>query len=198
MFVTSRLWRQCYVSVLLIFGTHIVARVGYYDVIRYSIWWKIIVGVLYIYTGPINSWWIMGFLLLDGCFVGAAFGLIHLPLSDISDDDTVRYQRRHRATSMVYGTNALIVKPAQSLSPILTVAILNKYGYDKLGQATFSPSERDLLHKAMFQYLCLLPACVGLIQLIAWSFFSIKQNVVLCKPTKNMWWHVTAYVHIRV
>ncbi len=30
---------------------------------------------------------------------------------------------------MVFGTNALFTKPAQSLAPMLVVSVLNQYGY---------------------------------------------------------------------
>lgn len=33
---------------------------------------------------------------------------------------------------MVFGTNALFTKPAQSLAPMLVVSILNQYGYESL------------------------------------------------------------------
>ena len=40
--------------------------------------------------------------------------------------------RRHPISSTVYGANALVVKPANSLSPMLVVAILNHFGYEQL------------------------------------------------------------------
>lgn len=36
---------------------------------------------------------------------------------------------------MVFGTNALFTKPAQSLAPMLVVFILNQYGYEELKNA---------------------------------------------------------------
>ena len=33
-------------------------------------------------------------------------------------------------SSLVFGTNALFTKPAQSLAPMLVVAILSSYGYE--------------------------------------------------------------------
>ena len=39
---------------------------------------------------------------------------------------------RHPISSTVYGANALVVKPANSLSPMLVVAILNHFGYEQL------------------------------------------------------------------
>ena len=35
-------------------------------------------------------------------------------------------------SSMVFGTNALFTKPAQSLAPMLVVTILNQFNYEDL------------------------------------------------------------------
>ncbi len=35
-------------------------------------------------------------------------------------------------SSMVFGTNALFTKPAQSLAPMLVVSVLNQYGYAEI------------------------------------------------------------------
>lgn len=39
---------------------------------------------------------------------------------------------RSPLSSMVFGTNALFTKPAQSLAPMLVVTILNQFGYENL------------------------------------------------------------------
>ena len=38
----------------------------------------------------------------------------------------------HPISSTVFGSNALVVKPSQSLCPMLVVSILNRYGYEQL------------------------------------------------------------------
>lgn len=38
-------------------------------------------------------------------------------------------------SSMVFGTNALFTKPAQSLAPMLVISILNQFGYERLKDA---------------------------------------------------------------
>ena len=45
---------------------------------------------------------------------------------------TASLLHRHPISSTVYGANALVVKPANSLSPMLVVAILNHFGYEQL------------------------------------------------------------------
>ena len=80
---------------------------------------------------------------------------------------------------MIYGTNALVVKPAISLSPMFVVAILNRYGYERLKLGTLDPSETGTLNGVMFSLICLYPVVVGSIQLFSWSFYTIrhKKNV---------------------
>lgn len=43
---------------------------------------------------------------------------------------------------MVFGTNALFTKPAQSLAPMVVVTILNHYGYYNLNNVPGRPDIR--------------------------------------------------------
>lgn len=43
---------------------------------------------------------------------------------------------------MVFGTNALFTKPAQSLAPMLVLSILNQYEYEQLGGASQAADQR--------------------------------------------------------
>jgi len=43
---------------------------------------------------------------------------------------------------MVFGTNALFTKPAQSLAPMLVVTILNQFGYENLNNEVAQPDPR--------------------------------------------------------
>jgi Na+/melibiose symporter-like transporter len=75
---------------------------------------------------------------------------------------------------MVYGMNALVVKPAISLSPLFVVKILNMYGYDHLKDGTLNANEVHDLSSVMFNLLCLYPCVIGCIQFCAWSFYRIR------------------------
>nr|XP_034314176.1 uncharacterized protein LOC105331564 isoform X2 [Crassostrea gigas] len=120
------------------------------------------------------------------CFANGTFSLFNIPLSDISDDNMRKYNRKHPISSMVYGTNALFVKPAISLSPMLAVAILNRYGYSYIQHSknspvrstasTPSPDQLKDLKDAMFFLVCWYPIIIGTIQLISWSFFKITNR----------------------
>jgi Na+/melibiose symporter-like transporter len=77
---------------------------------------------------------------------------------------------------MVYGMNALVVKPAQSLSPMFVVKILNVYGYDHLKDGTLNATEVQYLSSVMFNLLCLYPCVIGCIQFCSWSFYRIREK----------------------
>lgn len=46
---------------------------------------------------------------------------------------------------MVFGTNALFTKPAQSLAPMLVLTILNQFEYEQLKDATQDADKRSVL-----------------------------------------------------
>ncbi|XP_045191817.2 transmembrane protein 180-like [Mercenaria mercenaria] len=163
-------------KLVVIFGTGIVGRFGYYKVIRYSQIFMIAYGLIYYMTGPINHWCVMFFMLIDSCLADSVFSLFNLPLSDIADNDLARYTRRHPVTSMVYGMNALVVKPAISLSPMLVVSILNSYGYDRLKDGKLGATNVSSLNTAMFNLLCLFPFIIGCVQFCSWSFYTIREK----------------------
>lgn len=50
-------------------------------------------------------------------------------------------------SSMVFGTNALFTKPAQSLAPMIVLNILNHFGYEQLKDVTkdSDPRYREFL-----------------------------------------------------
>ena len=43
---------------------------------------------------------------------------------------------------MVFGTNALFTKPAQSLAPMIVLTILNQFGYEQLKEAETGSNPR--------------------------------------------------------
>ena len=77
---------------------------------------------------------------------------------------------------MVYGTNALVVKPAISLAPMVVVTILNRYGYDQLQKKTLMESQVEDLKSVMFTLICGIPLVVGMLQTLVWSYYTIREN----------------------
>lgn len=171
-------------GLLVIFGTPLIGRIGYFRAIRYNFVWKVFGGLTMYFLGPSNPWLVMLFILLDTSFGSATFHLFNFPLADIADHDKEKYNRKHPISSTVFGNNALVTKPAQSIAPMLIVAVLNRYGYQQLKSGLLPPMESQAIKDVMFLIICLSPVLVGFIQYLVWSQFTIyrktrEQNVVL-------------------
>jgi len=95
----------------------------------------------------------------------------------------------HPLSSMVFGLNALVTKPAISVAPMITVALLNSYGYSSSESAKFSgaststvassqiqSAESSGLTAAMFYVTCAVPIVTGILQLLIWRFYTIRDS----------------------
>ena len=88
---------------------------------------------------------------------------------------------RHPQSSMVYGTNALITKPAISLAPMITVSLLKSYGYldthhgHKVTGGLVTEISEDL-KLAMFTWACAVPVVVGMLQIICMTMYTIRNS----------------------
>lgn len=168
-------------GVLVILSTSLVGHFGYFRTIRYNFVWKIVGGLtMYYLIGPGNSWLIMLYILIDRAFANATFSFFNMPLSDIADADKAKYNRRQPISSTVFGTNALVVKPALSLSPMLVVNILNRYGYEHIKDQNYlaTAGERESLQAVMFKLICFFPVVLGLLQFVIWSQFTIRRRIL--------------------
>jgi Na+/melibiose symporter-like transporter len=85
---------------------------------------------------------------------------------------------RHPLSSMVFGTNALVTKPAQSLAPMLVTAILASYGYQRA-----TGSGAGALHGAMFLLACAVPVGVGVLQALVWSLYTLRHTHITTTTT---------------
>ena len=84
---------------------------------------------------------------------------------------------RHPRSSMIFGTNALITKPAVSLAPMIAVAFLSRFGYqdaEHRNKTTFTP-DHDLAD-AMFYLAAITPIVVGIVQLFVWGKYNIRDS----------------------
>lgn len=74
---------------------------------------------------------------------------------------------------MVFGTNALVTKPAQSLAPMITLAIFNAQGYSK---NDLPINESDSLSNSMFLVTCSTTAIISIIQFFIWKLYNIRNS----------------------
>ncbi|CAH1795639.1 unnamed protein product [Owenia fusiformis] len=166
--------------ILNIMGGQVVTRIGAYKVYRMAFIVKIGLGSVMFLIG--NTWMslLLAFLIIDSVLTSSVTSLMGICLSDIIDDDMAVNKRKHPMSSMVFGTNALITKPGQSLAPMMTVWILNMYGYSELNKEkamdSISPVDLEGLHGVMFNLVCFVPVIIGMLQLSIWSMYGLKRT----------------------
>nr|CAB3267058.1 transmembrane protein 180 [Phallusia mammillata] len=171
-------------QILILLGGNIIAKFGVYRVVMVTFFLQAAAAII-VYLCGRNVYWLLAFFfILDMTLPSLAFSLFNVPLSDIIDEDKRVYERRTPQSSMVFGTNALITKPANSLAPMIVVTILNNYGYEQLKDiktaedlgASNSEGDLDNLHAIMFSSLCFIPFVLSLVQVVVWSFYGLKNN----------------------
>ncbi|XP_077131159.1 transmembrane protein 180-like [Ranitomeya variabilis] len=165
---------------LVLISHSLLSRIGYYKVILYGFYVEAISAVLMVFIGPQHYYILATFLVTNMVLVHASFSVFNLPLADIVDADFANYKRKSPLSSMVFGTNALFTKPAQSLAPMLVVTILNQYGYENLTNKVDQPDPSLFLglHDAMFYLTCIIPLGIAAIQIIIWTPYSIRSSHV--------------------
>ncbi|XP_044513384.1 transmembrane protein 180-like [Gracilinanus agilis] len=153
-------------------------KFGYYKVILFSFYIEGAAAAVMFILGQEHYYILAFYLTASMVVVQASFSLFNLPLADIIDADVVKFNRKSPLSSMVFGTNALFTKPAQSLAPMVIVTVLNQFGYEQLNKTALQvdPSLLTGLHDAMFILICLLPLGITVIQILAWTPFSIRSS----------------------
>ncbi|XP_008284823.1 transmembrane protein 180-like, partial [Stegastes partitus] len=151
---------------------------GYYRILLFTFYMEAGMAAVMLALGPQHYYILATFLTVNMVVLHAATSFYNLPLADIIDKDLQKYKRSSPLSSMVFGTNALFTKPAQSLAPMLTLKILNRFGYEQLKDAgkDSDPSALASLHSVMFYLVCLVPMCVAALQVLAWRPFSIRNS----------------------
>ncbi|XP_077988199.1 transmembrane protein 180-like [Glandiceps talaboti] len=163
-------------QVLTLLGSNLVGKLGSYKVILASFYIKVGTSVFMFCIGRSHTWFLTTFLLVDVSLSSAIFGIFNIPVSDIIDEDVIKHKRKSPLSSMVFGTNALFTKPAQSIAPIMVVSILNTYDYQSLvSDGHVNQGSQELLN-VMFTLVCLVPMVTGALQILIWSQYQIRNS----------------------
>ncbi|XP_046848994.1 transmembrane protein 180-like [Xenia sp. Carnegie-2017] len=175
-FVRSVLAGSTYLipQILGILANPFIVRYGSYHIILFSFYVKLALAVFLFISGPKFVYFLALFFVLDKSIPSATFSQFNMPLADIIDDDMVINQRSSPISSLVFGTNALFTKPAQSFAPMLIVHILNSYGYQERQNVTITAKANEELRTMMFNIMCYLPAIIALLQIIVWNFYTLR------------------------
>ncbi|KAM9493384.1 transmembrane protein 180-like isoform 2-T2 [Clarias gariepinus] len=164
-------------QLLVLCSQNLLHGIGYYRIILITFAMEAGGALVMVLLGSEHYYCLALFITINMILVQAAFSLFNLPLADIIDSDLQKYKRSSPLSSMVFGTNALFTKPAQSLAPMLVVSILNQYGYEsmKSGNVT-DQSALEALHSVMFYMVCLVPLCITVLQFLFWKPFSVRDS----------------------
>lgn len=165
-------------QLLILSCQSLLQGLGYYRIILFTFYTEAAMAAVMLVLGPQHYYVLAFFLTVNMVIIQAAFSLFGLPLADIIDTDMQKYKRSSPLSSMVFGTNALFTKPAQSLAPMLVLGILNQFGYEQLKEAgsASDPSALESLKGAMFYLVCLVPMCISALQAVAWRPFSMRSS----------------------
>ncbi|MEQ2225013.1 hypothetical protein ILYODFUR_013214 [Ilyodon furcidens] len=165
-------------QLLVLSSQSLLHSIGYYRIILFTFIFEAGMAALMLALGPQRYYFLAFFLTINMVIIQAAFSLFGLPLADIIDIDLQKYKRSSPLSSMVFGTNALFTKPAQSLAPMIVLNILNHFGYEELKDVAQESNQSALesLHSVMFYLVCLVPMCVAVLQVLAWRPFSIRNS----------------------
>uniref|UniRef100_A0A8C5W7G8 Transmembrane protein 180 n=1 Tax=Leptobrachium leishanense TaxID=445787 RepID=A0A8C5W7G8_9ANUR len=165
-------------QLLVLISHSVLTRNGYYKVILYGFYVEAFAAVCMLIVGPQHYYVLAVFLTMNMVLVNASFSIFNLPLADIVDADMEKYKRKSPISSMVFGTNALFTKPAQSLAPMLVVALLNQFGYEHLTSSADQPEPSLFLglHDAMFYMTCLIPLGIAIAQVVIWTPYTIRSS----------------------
>ncbi|XP_059898400.1 transmembrane protein 180-like isoform X1 [Gadus macrocephalus] len=165
-------------QILVLSSQKLLLDLGYYKMILYTFYVEGVMAMVMLALGPQHHYVLAVFLSVNMVLIQASFSLFNLPLADIIDSDLQKYKRSSPLSSMVFGTNALFTKPAQSLAPMLVVTILNQFNYEdlKVITKTSNPEATESLHSVMFYLVCLIPLIISTTQALAWRPFSIRNS----------------------
>jgi len=161
-------------SVLVLVFNPLISKYGAYQLILFSFVAKILMALSLYVFGYQSVILIAIFMVLDSAFVGASFSLFNLSVSDIIDDDQLTHKRTHPVSSMVFGLNALVTKPAQSIAPMCIVYVLKQYGYKSADSSL--QNDKQALQDVMFNIMVVLPIVVGILQLLIWRIYTLKNT----------------------
>ena len=89
---------------------------------------------------------------------------------------------------MVFGANALITKPAVSLAPMISVAILGHFGYQHVEQTGRSSKHvvSDDVSDAMFHLAAVTPIVIGSLQFAVWSGYTLRDTHKIARTSADV------------
>uniref|UniRef100_A0A4W6EIZ5 Major facilitator superfamily domain containing 13A n=1 Tax=Lates calcarifer TaxID=8187 RepID=A0A4W6EIZ5_LATCA len=160
-------------------------RYGVYQVIRWLFLLKLGLSVVMVLAGADHIYLLCIFIASNRVFTEGTCKLLKLVISDLVDEDFVVNRRQQAASALVFGMVALLTKPGQTFAPLIGTWLLCVYtGYDIFEREPVkdslvsvpdiaSGSGTPPLRLGCFYMLVFVPITCALLQLAAWSRFTL-------------------------
>ncbi|XP_068161415.1 transmembrane protein 180 [Antennarius striatus] len=160
-------------------------RYGVYQVIRWLFMLKLGLSVAMLLAGVDHIYLLCIFIASNRVFTEGTCKLLKLVISDLVDEDFVVNRRQQAASALLFGMVALLTKPGQTFAPLIGTWLLCVYtGYDIFDRepvkdsvvsapdVAFSPGTPPLRLGCFYMLVC-VPITCALLQLLAWSRFTL-------------------------
>ncbi|KAM4623488.1 transmembrane protein 180 [Polymixia lowei] len=160
-------------------------RYGVYLVIRWLFVLKLGLSVAMLLAGADHIYLLCIFIASNRVFTEGTCKLLNLVISDLVDEDFVLNRRQQAASALLFGMVALVTKPGQTFAPLIGTWLLCVYtGYDiferepvkdslAAAPAIASGQGTAPLRLGCFYMLVFVPITCALLQLTAWSRFTL-------------------------
>ena len=150
-------------------------KLGLYYMIKWVKALLIGVGILALMVGS-KGYYVWGILLVLQMFLFRVWGFYDLVMADVIDEDRLKHRRKESVATSVHGVHALIVKPSQSLAPVLGVFLLNTHGLQNVSEdEPVSPELREAIFNLTFG----APFVCSILQYIIWNYFSLRDEYLV-------------------
>lgn len=166
-------------------------KYGVYFIIKCLFVIKVCLAVLMWKIG-VSYWYVLClFIMSNRIFTEGTCKLLNLVISDLVDEDYVKFKRSSPVSALVFGTAAFLSKPGQTLAPLLGSYLL----YMQTGQSMFLSQSQtgdgtgsDYQHSTLdssahhdFEHGCFIvmvgvSIICGVSQLIIWHFFNLRDR----------------------
>uniref|UniRef100_A0A0N5C8F1 Major facilitator superfamily protein n=1 Tax=Strongyloides papillosus TaxID=174720 RepID=A0A0N5C8F1_STREA len=163
-------------QIIIILSERLIVYYGTYRTMMFSFVISILSSILYYFSFSPRV--LLIFMIIDAITVHSFAPLYNILLSEFIADDARRYSRPKYLSSFVFSINSLIMKPAQSITPIVIVSYLNSSGYQKYISKALTQTSEDFigLKYSMTTVLFLTPLLVGLVQYVVFKRYSLRHR----------------------
>uniref|UniRef100_A0A915BGI2 Transmembrane protein 180 n=1 Tax=Parascaris univalens TaxID=6257 RepID=A0A915BGI2_PARUN len=169
-------------QLLVVASGNFIARRGSYRVIMASFILSISLAAMFWMLAAESPLLMMVFMFLDSVLVHSIAPLFQILVAEYVDDDAKRYSRRKPISSLIFSLNALLVKPAQSVTPVIVLYLLGEGQYENNGTAM----ERANGKSAMYAVVCLTPLLLGSAQFFIMRLYSLKNAHFIAEVARNV------------